>query len=361
MAKDYYNILGVQKNASPEEIKKSFRRLAHEHHPDKGGDAQKFKDLNEAYQVLGDPQKKAQYDQFGSAAFEQGGMGGPGGFGGFGGFQQGGFSVNMEDMGDLGDVLGGMFGFGGGGRSRAKRGQDIEVDVSLEFLETVTGVDKKVKLYKHDACSQCKGSGGEPGTEYVTCKTCQGQGRVNKLQRTIFGNVQVPVTCADCQGRGTIPEKTCAVCKGRGIERREKEISLSIPAGVSDGESLKVEGEGEHPGPAGRPGDLYVRLRVKKHPLFVREGNDILSTVQVPYSTLSLGGTADVETVDGKGSLKIPEGTQAGTVFKLRAKGIPFFRSHGRGDHYITVQPIVNQHPSKDQKKLLEQLRSAGL
>lgn len=360
MAKDYYNILGVQKGASPEEIKKAFRRLAHEHHPDKGGDAQKFKDINEAYQVVGDPQKRAQYDQFGSAAFENGGMGGPGGFGGFGGFQQGGFTVNMDEMGDLGDVLGGMFGFGGG-RSRQNRGQDIEVDVVLEFLDAITGVDKQIKLYKHDACTKCGGNGGEPGTEFVTCKTCGGKGRVERAQRTIFGTVQVATACTECFGKGKAPEKPCSVCKGLGIERREKEITVHIPAGVSDGESLKLDGEGEHPGHSGRPGDLYLRLRVKKHASFAREGNDILTTVHIPYSTLSLGGSVDVDTVDGKGSLRIPEGTQAGTVFKLRAKGVPFLRSHGRGDQFVTVQPVVSNRLTREQKKILEDMRNEGL
>lgn len=364
MAKDYYKILGVDKNASPEEIKKAFRRLAHEHHPDKGGEANKFKDINEAYQVLSDDKKRAQYDQFGSAVFENGGMGGPGGFGGFGGFGQqagGGFEVNMEDLGDFGDILGGMFGFGGGRRQREVRGQDIQVDVTLNFLETITGATKKVKLYKHEPCTKCAGSGGEPGTVFATCKTCGGKGRVEKAQRTIFGNVQVAQICPDCHGRGKIPEKTCSVCKGIGIERREKEIEIRIPAGVSDGESLKVEGEGEHPGRGGRPGDLFVRLRILKHPTFIREGNDILSSVQVPFSLMSLGGSIDIETVDGPGALKIPEGTKAGTVFKLRGKGVPFLRTHGRGDHFVTVQPEVKDRLTKEQKKILEDLRDAGM
>lgn len=364
MAKDYYKILGVDKNASPEDIKKAFRRLAHEHHPDKGGDAQKFKDLNEAYQVLGDAKKRATYDQFGSAAFENGGMGGPGGgFGGFGGFGQGqgGFEVNMNDFGDFGDILGGMFGFGGGRRQRETRGQDIQVDATLNFLDMITGATKKVKLYKHDACSRCGGNGGEPGSEFVKCKTCDGKGQVETAQRTIFGNVKVASICPTCHGRGKVPDKACNVCKGIGIERREKEIEIRIPAGVSDGESLRVEGEGEHPGRGGKPGDLFVRLRILKHPVFVREGNDILNTIQVPFSMLSLGGSIDIETVDGPGTLKIPEGTKSGTVFKLRGKGVPFLRTHGRGDHFITVQPEVKEKLSKEQKKILENLRDAGL
>ncbi|MFA5935244.1 MAG: molecular chaperone DnaJ [Patescibacteria group bacterium] len=360
MPKDYYAILGVSKTASPEEIKKSFRRLAHEHHPDKGGDAQKFKDANEAYQVLGDKEKRAQYDQFGSAAFENGGMGGPGGFGGFGGFNQGGFSVNMDEMGDLGDVLGGMFGFGGG-RAKQNRGANIEVDVTLDFLESVKGVDKKIRVYKHDSCSVCKGNGAEPGTKLSKCKTCDGKGAVQRSQRTIFGTVQMNVPCTECGGKGEAPESPCKHCKGSGIERREKELEVHIPAGISDGEGLRIDGEGENPGHGGKSGDLFVRIHVKQHSLFNREGNDIRTTVEVPFSLLSLGGTATVETIDGPGELKIPEGTSSGTVFRLRAKGVPFLRSNGRGDHYVTVQPEVKSRPTKEQRKLLEDLRSAGL
>lgn len=361
--KDYYSILGVSKSAPPEEIKKSFRRLAHEHHPDKGGDAQKFKDVNEAYQILGDAQKRQQYDQFGSAAFENGGMGGgPGGFGGFGGFggQQGGFSVNMEDMGDLGEMFGGMFGFGGRG-SKQKRGQNIEVDVTLDFLESVKGADKNVKLYKHDSCSSCDGSGAEKGSVQVTCKTCNGKGQVQHMQRTIFGNVQMQVPCAECHGTGKIPEKPCHTCKGVGIERREKELTIHVPAGISEGEAMRIDGEGEYPGKGGKAGDLYVRIHVKQHSLFVREGNDVHTKMDIPFTTLVLGGAITIETVDGEGELRIPEGTSSGSVFRVRGKGVPFLRSSGRGDQFVTVQAEVKQKLSREQKKMLEELRSAGL
>jgi len=358
--KDYYAILGVGKNASPEEIKKSFRRLAHEHHPDKGGNEQKFKDVNEAYQVLGDQKKRAQYDQFGSAAFEQGGMGGPGGFGGGFGFDPSGFNINMDEMGDLGDIFGSVFGLGGGGKKQ-KRGANIEVDTTLEFLESVKGVDKTIRLYKHDRCSECDGSGAEKGSQLVTCKTCNGNGQVQRVQRTIFGTVQVASTCAECAGTGKIPEKPCKKCKGLGVERREKEMQVHIPAGISEGETLRVNGEGENPGKGGAPGDLYVRVHVKQHSAFEREGNDIRSTVYVPYTMLTLGGATSVETVDGPGDLKIPEGTTSGTIFRLRGKGIPFLRSNGRGDHYVVVQPDVKTKLTKEQKKLLEELREQGL
>ena len=356
-SKDFYAILGVQKNASEDEIKKAFRRLAHEHHPDKGGDQQKFKDANEAYQVLGDKTKRAKYDQFGSAAFENGAgndQGGPG-FGGFGGF-----NVNVDDLGDFGDVLGSMFGMGG--RSRGpKRGQDIETEVLLDFLESVTGAKKKIKLYKHMACTICNGSGAEPGASMETCKTCQGKGSVAQSVRTMFGTMQTAVTCSECGGKGSKPSKLCLHCSGTGVERKTQEMEIDVPAGIADGETLKVAGEGEHPGSGGRPGDLYLHVRVKAHPVFEREGSDVLSTVHIPYSTLSLGGEVDIDTVDGKGSLKIPEATESGTVFKIRGKGFPFMRSSGHGDHLVTIQPIVQRKLTKEQRRALEQLKEQGL
>lgn len=360
MAKDFYNILGVSKDASAEEIKKSFRRLAHEHHPDKGGDAQKFKDINEAYQVLGDVEKRKQYDHFGSAAFEQGGMGGPqGGFGGFG-FDPSGFSVNMEDMGDLGEMFGSMFGFGGG-RSKGKRGSDVEVDVTIAFRDAVFGIKRDVSLYVHAKCSGCEGTGAEKGTAVKQCTTCSGTGAVRRIQRTVFGSVQTAATCETCSGTGSVPEKPCTTCKGVGVERRTKTITVDIPAGISDGEALKFTGEGEYPGANGRAGDLYVRIRVSSDKTFTREGNDIFSTAEVPFSTLALGGSISVETIEGNESLSVPSGTRPGTVFRLRGKGVPFLRSRGRGDHHVTVTPVVPKHLSREQKKLLEDLKREGL
>lgn len=357
MSKDYYNILGVSKGASEDEIKKAFRRLAHEHHPDKGGDQQKFKDANEAYQVLCDKNKRSKYDQFGSAAFENGGYGGGQGQG-FGGFE--GFNVNVDDLGDFGDILGSMFGMGGRGRG-PKRGKDIETEVALDFLETVTGAKKKIKLYKHDPCSICSGTGAEPGAKMETCKTCQGKGQVMQAVRTMFGTMQSAVTCSECFGKGTKPSQICKHCSGTGIERKTKEMEFDVPAGISDGETLKVAGEGEHPGAGGRPGDLYIHIRVKSHPIFERESSDVRSTVHISYSMLSLGGETEIDTVDGKGSLKIPEATEPGSVFKIRGKGFPFLRSNGRGDHLVTVQPIVQKKLSKEQRRALEQLKEQGL
>lgn len=362
MAKDFYNILGVKNNATAEEIKKSFRRLAHEHHPDKGGDASKFKDINEAYQVLGDAEKRKQYDRFGSAAFDpstsSGFARGGGPQGGFG-FDPSGFSVNMEDMGDIGEMFGSMFGFGG--RSKGKRGQDVEVDVTLKFREAVFGAKKDISLYVHAKCSGCDGTGAEKGTAVKQCTTCNGTGAVRRIQRTVFGSVQTAAACETCSGTGSVSEKPCSTCKGIGVERRTKTMTIEVPAGISDGEALKFNGEGEYPGANGRAGDLYVRFRVASDPTFTREGNDVMSTVEAPFSTLALGGSISVETVEGKESLSIPSGTRPGTVFRLRGKGVPFLRSRGRGDHHVTVIPAVPKNLTREQKKALEDLKREGL
>lgn len=360
MSKDYYQTLGVEKNASPEEIKKAYRRLAHECHPDKnGGDGQKFKKVNEAFQVLNDAQKRAQYDQFGSAAFEPGGFGAGDPFGGVG-FEPGGFNVNFGDMGDLGDILGGMFGFGSHS-TRQRKGQDIQVDIEIEFLDAVRGVNKKITLYKHDECSSCAGSGAAAESKINTCKVCGGQGRVQRAQRTVFGMMQSFAACPECQGQGERPEKLCAKCRGAGTEKRNQEIEISIPAGISEGDAIKINGAGEYLGRGARPGDLLVRVSIRPHPIFERQGSDIYSKVEIPYSIITLGGKIDIDTVDGAGSLKIPPATKPGTVFKLRGKGLPFMRSLGRGDHLVTVQVKVEKKLSRQQNELIEKLRELGL
>jgi len=372
MAKDYYSILGVSKSANDDEIKKSFRRLAHEHHPDKGGDASKFKDINEAYQILGDKQKRQTYDQFGSAAFENGG-GGQGGFGG-GGFPGGGFSAGGgpasgwdfnfqgQDFGDLNDVLGEMFGFGGGrGSRREKRGKNIEMDVELSFRDAVFGVDKSLKLYRQLTCSHCKGEGAEPGTKVNECKTCGGKGQVQQTQRTMFGNIQTVAQCNDCHGRGKKPETNCKTCGGLGVERREQTLSIRIPAGVDDGAMLQVAGEGEAPAGGGRPGDLFVRIHVEQHPTFERQGNDIVSEMAIPFTILAIGGTIHVPTIEGDESVRVAEGTQDGSLITIRGKGIPYGRSGTRGNHIVRLIADIPRKLSKEQKALLEQLHNTGL
>ncbi len=365
MGKDYYAILGVPKNASADDVKKAFRRLAHEHHPDKGGDAQKFKDLNEAYQILSDPQKRAAFDQYGSAAFEQGGApgGGPGGFN-FGGFDfsQGGFQ--QGDFGDLGDILGEMFGFGGvgGGRgSRSARGKDIEVDAELTLHEAAFGLQKTIRLYKHTACSHCQGKGAEPGATFSDCATCHGTGQVKQVQRSLFGTIQTAVTCSDCHGQGKKPSKTCSTCQGVGIERREQTLQVGIPAGIDDGEALKISQEGEAAPHGGTAGDLYVRVHVKADPRFERDGTTIRSELLLPLSMFVLGGSVEVPTLDGMERVTVPAGTPAKTILTLRGKGIPSMRSHGRGNHLLTLIPDVPHKLSREQKALWEQLQKEGL
>lgn len=364
-AKDFYSILGVSKTASADEIKKAFRRLAHEHHPDKGGDASKFKDINEAYQVLGDDTKRKTYDQFGSAAFDGNGPG-PGGFGGggfgggFGGFDFNNVNINMDDL-DLGDVLGEMFGFGGGrGGRREKRGANIEVDVDLSFRESVFGVDKQIRLERQRVCSKCKGDGAEPGTKLEECKKCNGKGQVTQSQRTMFGTFQSMATCPDCHGKGKKPEKPCSVCHGHGVERLKQDIHIRIPAGVDDQAMLQVRDEGEAPAGGGRAGDLYVRVHVAKDAHFAREGNDIVSEFAVPFSILALGGHIDIPTIDGPESVRISEGTTDGTELSIRHKGIPY-SSGSRGSHRVRLVADVPRSLTREQRDLLEQLKNKGL
>ncbi len=363
MAKDYYAILGVKKESTEDEIKKAFRRLAHEHHPDKGGNAQKFKDINDAYQVLGDKQKRKTYDQFGSAAFEGGAQGAPGGFGqGFGGFDFGSAAFQGQDFGDLGDVLGEMFGFGGNGRqTRQAKGKDIELDAELSFRDAAFGVRRSMKLYKHSACSRCRGEGAEPGTSLETCGTCKGSGQIRQTQRTMFGAMQTAAICNSCHGRGKSPQKPCNLCRGLGVERRESTIEIDIPGGIDENEVLRVNGQGEAAPHGGRAGDLYVRVHIKPDSRFERHGQDIISEVAVPFSMLVLGGTTEIETLDGKTTLKINEGTVPGNTITLRAQGIPFMRSKGRGDHVVRITAAVPKKLTKEQKKMLEEMKKEGM
>lgn len=360
MSRDFYEVLGVSKGASQDEIKKAFRKKAHELHPDKGGDAESFKQVNEAYQVLGDTQKRSQYDQFGHAAFQQGG---PGGFGGgAGGFDFNGMNINMDDLGDFGDVLGNMFGFGGRSPSGGRRsqGKDIETTVSIDFMDAIKGVERELSLRVLASCSACKGTGAE-GAKTISCTACQGSGRVTRAQRTPFGVIQTAATCAECHGRGAKPQKNCAVCSGNGIQPEQRELSVRIPQGISSGETIRIQGQGEAAPYGGKTGDLYVHVRVSSHPRFRREGNDILSEEYIPLSTFPLGGTIAVETVEGPGELHIPAGTPSGTVFKIRNYGAPSVHGRGRGDHLVTVAPEIPKKLSKEQKKILEDLKHTGM
>lgn len=367
MSKDYYKILGVEKNASQDEIKKAFRQKAHQCHPDKaGGDEAKFKELNEAYQVLGDQKKRAQYDQFGSA-FEHAQSGG--GFGGFEGFRDfsgysNGFNVNMDDLGDILGGFGDIFGFGGRSRTgtKARRGQDIEASITIDFMEAVFGAEKEVSLNKTVRCDHCQGQGHEPGAKIETCQTCGGRGHTVKVQRTVFGNMQVQMACSDCNGEGKKASEKCQKCGGQGLVRDISKLKIKIPAGINHGETIRLSGQGEA-GQKGAPaGDLYLKIRVNPDKRFERDGYDIKSQAKISFTEASLGGKIEVETTDGPVDLKIPSGTQPGTVFKLKGKGIPHlqpqsaFGSAKRGDHFVEVQVKVPTSLSWKQKSILKDL-----
>jgi molecular chaperone DnaJ len=355
MSKDYYNILGIQKGATDDEIKKAFRKKAHEYHPDKKtGDEAKFKEVNEAYQVLSNKQKRAQYDQFGSDFVN----GQAGGQGGFGGFSQGGININMDDLGDMFGGFGDIFGFGGGsGRSKGQRnGADMQMALDLSFTEAVFGAEKNLSLRKKVKCGHCKGNLAEPGTKINTCSTCGGSGRVNKVQRTILGNMQVQAVCDDCQGEGKTYEKKCTKCGGSGVVIDNVNLKVKIPAGINDGESIRLSGQGEA-GEAGAPaGDLYLRIRVENSKDFVREGYDIKTQKEISFTQAALGDKIEIETIEGKVKLKIPAGTQSGTIFKIKNKGVVRLQGSGKGDHFVKVRIKTPTTLNRKQKELLKEL-----
>lgn len=355
MAKrDYYEVLGVGKDASADEIKKAFRRLAVQHHPDKeGGSEDKFKEINEAYEVLKDPSKRQRYDQFGHA-----GVGGAAGGGNpFGGGYGGGQNVNF-DFGDLGfgDIFENIFGgnFGGARRQqREMRGRDVETKVDISFEDAVFGTEQDIHLNIDDTCEHCKGKTVEPGHDLKTCQTCKGQGQVVSVTRTIFGNIQQAALCPTCRGRGKVPEKPCTVCRGSGTQKRTQTITLKIPAGIDDGAVIRLREHGEAIA-NGPKGDLYVNVRVKAHKKFTREGDLILSEEHIDMVDAALGTVIDVGTVDGPVKMKIPAGVQSGTDFKLSGHGVPHLRSETRGAHIVTVIVDTPTKLTKHQRELLE-------
>ena len=361
MAKrDYYEVLGVGKEASADEIKKAFRRKAVELHPDKqGGDEAKFKEVNEAYEVLKDPSKKQRYDQFGHAGVG-GASGAPGGdpFGGaYGGFNGQDVNFDFGDLG-LGDIFGSFFGGGGNRSQRQARGNDIETRIEISFEDAIFGTEKSLKLSLDDTCSHCKGTTAEPGYELKTCETCKGAGQVVTATRTIFGNIQQAAVCPTCHGSGKIPEKVCSVCHGKGTERSNQTVKLKIPAGIDDGATIRLHERGE--AIAGGPkGDLYVHIRVKAHKKFTREGDLVLSDEHIDMVDAALGTEIDVDTVDGKIRMKVPAGTQSGTDFKLSDHGVPHLRADTRGPHIVTVVVDTPTKLSKQQQDVLKQFREA--
>ncbi len=360
MSKDYYNILGVDKNSSQDEIKKAFRAKAHQCHPDKAnGNEAKFKEVNEAYQVLGDAQKRAQYDQFGSV-FEQ--ARGQGGFHGFEGFRDfsgytNGFNINVDDLGDIFGGLGDIFGFGAGRkRARARRGNDIQMVLTIDFNEAVFGVEKEISLRKTVKCGHCHGNCAEPGSKIETCKVCGGSGRVNRVQRTILGNMQVQAICENCQGEGKTYSQKCSKCGGTGVCQEVVNLKVKIPAGIDNGEAIRLSGQGEA-GEKGAPaGDLFLKARIKPDRRFQRDGYNIRSQAEINFTQAALGDKIEIATVDGPVKLKIPAGMQTGTVFNLRGKGITKLQGRGRGDQMVEVTVKTPANLNKKQKEILREL-----
>ena len=352
--RDYYEVLGVSKNASADELKKAYRKAAIEHHPDRGGDEAKFKEINEAYEVLKDDKKRQRYDQFGHA-----GVGGNGAdpFGGFGG--HGGQNVNF-DFGDLGfgDIFSSFFG-GQQQSQRSRRGRDVETEMVISFEDAVFGTESELNMVMDAQCSHCKGSTAEPGHELKTCDACKGSGQVMSVTRTIFGNIQQASVCSTCRGTGKVPEKVCTVCKGKGTERKNQEVNLKVPAGIDDGATIRLREHGEAIA-NGPSGDLYVNIKVKPHKLFTREGDLILSEQTISMVQATLGDEIDIETVDGPIRMKIPAGTQGGTDFKLSNHGVPHLRGSTRGAHIVTINVETPRDINKEQRELLEQFAEAS-
>lgn len=351
--RDYYEVLGVSKGASDAEIKKAFRVKAKKYHPDLNPDNKeaeaKFKEVNEAYEVLSDSDKRAKYDQFGHAGvdpnFGAGGFGGAEGFGGF-------------DFGDIfSDIFGGgMGGFGGRARRNApKRGRDVGTSVTLTFQEAAFGCEKEINIYRTEYCPDCDGSGASSGSEVTTCPTCGGSGQVHTTQRTILGNMSSVSTCQTCGGKGKIVKNPCSKCAGKGKIKKARKIKVNIPAGIDDGQSISLSGQGDVGDKGAMSGDLFVTVSVKDHELFTRRGFDVLCDVPITFVQAALGAELEVPTLDGNVKYTIPEGTQSGTVFRLKSKGIPMLKRSGRGDQFVKVNVEVPKHLSQKQKNLLKE------
>ncbi len=369
MSKDYYSILGVEKNASKEDMKKAFHKLAHKFHPDKkGGDSEKFKEINEAYQVLSDDKKRAQFDQFGSAYASAGGGPASGwgdsgqGFGDFGqgfGFdfssaQQGGFS----DFGDIGEIFSEFF-TGGGGRTQVRRGRDIATEIQIPFAEAIFGTERALLITKTSLCETCHGSGAMPGAGMKKCGTCNGQGKIHEIKKSFFGNFSNVRTCETCHGSGEVPKEACLNCKGNGVLKKEQEIKVIIPAGINDGEMIRMQGAGEAV-PKGTPGDLYIKISVQPHSLFRREGSNLTMDLDLKLSDALLGGERVIQTLDGEVKVEIPEGVSPGEILRVRGKGVPSSKLK-RGDLLIKVNLKLPNKLSRYAKDLIEKLKEEGI
>ena len=345
--RDYYEVLGLTKGASEEEIKSAYRKLAMKYHPDKNpGDKEaeeKFKEINEAFSVLSDPDQKSKYDRFGHAGVDPSAGFGGAGFDGFGGF---------EDI--FGDFFGSMFGGGGQRKRGPRKGNDLRARITISFEEAAFGCKKEIKLNKYTRCTTCDGSGAAPGTSKHQCPNCGGTGQVYTTQRTAFGQMQNVSMCPECHGTGEIIDTPCPDCQGTGKVKKQVTVSVDVPAGIDNGNSLNIRGNGE-PGDLGGPnGDLYIVVSVKPHKLFTREGNDLKLEIPIGFDQAALGDTVTVPTLEGKVSYKIPPGTQPGTKFRLKGKGVPSLRTGRKGDLYITVNLEVPTKLNGSQKKAIE-------
>ena len=346
--RDYYDILGVPKNASDDDLKKAFRKLAFQYHPDRNkesGAEEKFKEINEAYQVLSDPEKRSQYDRFGHAGLSGSASGGDG-FGGFSGF------------GDIFDSFFGGSGFGGSTRNRnsARRGGDLQVTMTVEFEEAVFGTEKDFEVNRIETCSKCRGSKSEPGSTVANCGTCGGSGQVRKAQQSVFGQFVQVADCGACRGQGKVVSNPCGKCRGQGRERVNRKLAVTIPPGIEEDTQIRLTNEGEHGVNGGPPGDLYIGFKVKGHKHFLREGINIRYQLPINIAQASLGSLVYVPTLDGRVELNVPAGTQPGQVFRMKGKGVAQLQGNRRGDQLVTIDVKVPKKLSKEQKILLEQL-----
>lgn len=352
MAKNYYEVLGISKDASAEEIKKAYRRLALKYHPDKGenGNAEKFKEINEAYQVLGDQSKRQQYDQFGQTF----GGGGNGGFQGFGGFNQADFS----GFGDFGDIFESFFGGRTDGRTskdKATRGRDLETILSISLQDAVTGQDRDISVSREVECKTCQGTGSATG-KMKRCETCGGKGQTETVRQTMLGAFRQVKTCVTCKGIGDVPEKNCRVCGGEGRKKETEKIKIQIPAGIADGQTIRISGKGYAGWRGGKSGDLYVNIQVEKHADYKRDGDNLYRTYAIPFTTAVLGGKVHVDTFYGNLEVKIPPATRAGELLKVRGYGMPRIEAGGKGDLYLEIDIDVPQRLTLRQRRILEDL-----
>jgi len=345
--RDYYKILGVAKGSSQEEIRSKFRRLALEYHPDrnKEPDAQeKFKEINEAYQVLSDPNKRAEYDRFGRVG------------GGTGGWSNRGFD-GSDPFSGFGDIFDTFFGgFGANSRKVPQRGGDVQALSSLSFEDSIFGVEKDIEIKRVEPCSHCSGAGSEPGNLPITCNSCNGSGQVRRVQQSIFGQFSQVSNCPQCKGEGKTITHPCKNCKGSGRERRDRKIRVKMPAGIENGTQVRLTGEGHSGGNGGPPGNLYVEVKVTTHKIFQRRDHDIIYEQPINVTDAALGTTLEVPTLQDNETIKIPEGTQSGTIFRIKGKGVPYYNQTRRGDQLVLINVVIPKSLSKHQKELLEEL-----